>query len=72
MQNGEIECKTVKLKKKMIDSPTKIELDKQYGGQKNKMKIEALYLNFNTKTSKQRKIETSAKITKLVIAKCVR
>ena len=39
---------------------------------KNKTKIETLNLNFNTKTSQQSKIQSSAKITKLVIAKCVR
>ena len=39
---------------------------------KNKTKIDTRYLNFNTKTSRQSKIQSSAKITKLVIAKCAR
>jgi len=49
VQKSEIECKTVKLK--VIDSSDKIELGQTKWRTKNEMKIETLYLNFNTKTS---------------------
>jgi len=61
VQNGEIECKIVKLK--MIDSSNKIELGKTEWRTEMRRK-----LKFNTKTSKQSKIRSSAKVTKLVIA----
>ena len=44
VQKSEIECKTVKLI--MIDNS-----DKNKMADKNKTKIETLYLNYNTKTS---------------------
>jgi len=61
VQNGEIECKMVKLK--ITDSSNKIELGKPKWRTEMRRK-----LRFNTKTSKQSKIQSSAKVTKLVIA----
>ena len=68
MQNGEIECKMVKLSaKQWLTAPTKLSLDKQNGGKQLNEDWNAqkdLITALNTKLSKIYK--------KLVIAKCVR
>ena len=68
LQNGEIECKMVKLSaKQWLTAPTKLSLDKQNGGKQLNEDWNAqkdLITALNTKLSKIYK--------KIVIAKCVR